>query len=429
MSIESIYQTFLKSSGVCTDTRQLKSGNLFFALKGPNFNANSFAKQAIELGAIAVVVDEPTDSSNTQIISVENTLITLQNLATHHRLQAKAIVIALTGSNGKTTTKELLNSVLRTTYKTVATIGNLNNHIGVPLTLLRIKPDTEIAIIEMGANHQKEITQLCNIALPDMGLITNVGKAHLEGFGGFEGVIKGKTEMYDFLKNKHRFIFYNADNEYLAPLCRNYADKLSYGAMHADVTGQLINDTPITIKWQNKNDTYDVKMQLVGLYNFENVLAAIAVGIKLKVPPAQINNGLVAYVSENQRSQLIQKQSNTILLDAYNANPTSMKAALSNFNKNYKAPHMIFLGDMYELGADEYMEHQAIINQLIAYDFETVVLVGKRFGLFTDKIKAHFFNTSIEACQWAKQQNITQTNILIKGSRSSAMEKVLDAFA
>jgi UDP-N-acetylmuramoyl-tripeptide--D-alanyl-D-alanine ligase len=200
MSIESIYQTFLKSSGVCTDTRQLKSGNLFFALKGPNFNANSFAKQAIELGAIAVVVDEPTDSSNTQIISVENTLITLQNLATHHRLQAKAIVIALTGSNGKTTTKELLNSVLRTTYKTVATIGNLNNHIGVPLTLLRIKPDTEIAIIEMGANHQKEITQLCNIALPDMGLITNVGKAHLEGFGGFEGVIKGKTEMYDFLK-------------------------------------------------------------------------------------------------------------------------------------------------------------------------------------------------------------------------------------
>lgn len=429
MYIETLYQIFLNSTGICTDTRQLKEGNLYFALRGPNYNANSFAMQAVKSGAIAAVVDEANYAVPNQIYKVDDTLNVLQALARYHRMQMKAKVVALTGSNGKTTTKELMYAVVSRHYKTIATIGNLNNHIGVPLTLLRIEADTEIAIIEMGANHQNEIKHLCEIANPDMGLITNVGKAHLEGFGGFEGVIKGKTELYDYLKKHQRFVFFNSDNKYLAPYCANYSYKLSYGNSQSDITGTLLADTPIKLTWQYNQINYQVLMQLVGAYNFENILAAIAVGVKLKVPENKINEGLASYIPSNQRSQVININSNTILLDAYNANPTSMQAALINFDKNYVAPKVVFLGDMYELGAEEYREHEAIVNLLITSDFSTIVLVGKRFGQFTDKINAHFFSTSEEACKWAELQNITKSNVFIKGSRSSAMEKVMAAFA
>lgn len=428
--IESLYQLFLKSNLVSTDTRDIKKGSIFFSLKGPNYNANHFALEALKLGAAYSVIDEDIHNNDDRLFKVDDALIALQQLAKHHRKQMGIPVLAVTGSNGKTTTKELLNCVLNKKYQTLATIGNLNNHIGVPLTLLRIDKTTEFAIIEMGANHQKEIEQLCDIALPTHGLITNVGKAHLEGFGGFDGVIKGKTEMYTFLKNNNGIIFCNSDNTWLTPNCKDYLNVYYYGTTNtSEVQGNLISDHDyLTIEWKNKNNPNKTlaKTQIPGRYNFENIMAAIAVGNYFGIDSEKIKKAIESYTSNNQRSQLIQKSNNTIMLDAYNANPTSMEAAIKNFDSNFKQPKIVLLGDMYELGEDENIEHKRIVDILNQSDFKQVILVGQRFKRHKEYINALFFDNSLLASEWIKSQHFTGCNILIKGSRSSKMEVVLD---
>lgn len=428
--ISQLYQLFLKSKTVSTDTRNIVKNSMFFSLKGPNFNANTFALEALSLGASYAVIDEAINSNDERLIKVDDVLSTLQQLATYHRQQHKIPVLAVTGSNGKTTTKELLHCVLSKKYKTLATIGNLNNHVGVPLTLLRLDNTIEFAIIEMGANHQKEIELLANIAQPTHGLITNIGKAHLEGFGGFEGVIKGKTELYTFLKNTDGLIFCNADNSWLQPKCTDYTHVYYYGTKtDCNVQGKLLSDHDLlTLEWltDNMKKPSIVHTQIAGGYNFENILVAIAVGNFFDIESQKINAAVESYVANNQRSQIIQKSGNTIMLDAYNANPTSMEAAIKNFAANFNAPKMVLLGDMYELGDEEDKEHQRIIDLLNQFDFNQIVMVGTRFKKQQEFINALFFDNSLQARDWIKSQKLTGYNILIKGSRSSKMEVTLE---
>ena len=428
--IERLHQLFLRTYLVSIDSRNIKKGSVFFALKGPSFNANHFALEALNMGAAFAVIDEEVNSSDNRLFRVDNVLTALQQLAAYHRKQFNIPVIAVTGSNGKTTTKELLNCVLSKKYKTIATIGNLNNHIGVPLTLLRIDKTVELAIIEMGANHQKEIELLCNIAEPTHGLITNVGKAHLEGFGGFEGVIKGKTEMYIFLKQNNGFLFCNADNTWLAPNCKEYKSVCFYGTSDkSDVEGTLLSDHDfLSLAWKNKTaqQTVLIHSQIPGRYNFENIMAAIAVGNHFEVDSQKIKDAIENYSSDNQRSQIIHKAGNTIMLDAYNANPTSMEVAIKNFETNFNPPKIVLLGDMFELGAEEDFEHKRIIDLINNCNFISVILVGQRFKRQQEFINALFFDNSLQACEWIKTQQFTGHNILIKGSRSSKMELVLD---
>ncbi|MEO8150768.1 MAG: UDP-N-acetylmuramoyl-tripeptide--D-alanyl-D-alanine ligase [Bacteroidia bacterium] len=427
--IEHLYQKFTETGKVCTDTRNIIQGSIFFALKGPNFNANLFAIEALNRGAAFAVIDEDINVSDNRLILVDDVLTALQQLATYHRKKFDIPVIAVTGTNGKTTTKELLKRVLSKKYNTLATVGNLNNHIGVPLTLLSIDKTTTAAVIEMGANHQKEIEMLCKIAEPTHGLITNVGKAHLEGFGSFEGVIKGKTEMYTYLKNSKGVIFCNYDNQLLQPLCAGYDKVFYYGTSDmADIKGTLLNeDSFLKLKWRQKKTAteYDVSTQIAGRYNFENLLAALAVGCYFNVEAELINNAIETYIPSDQRSQLIKKGSTSIMLDAYNANPTSMREAILNFDKNFVSPKIVLLGDMFELGNDELEEHRQLIMLLKECNFNKVVLVGERFAVHKGLIDALFFENSKQAGQWLSQQNISNTNILIKGSRGSKMELVL----
>lgn len=428
--IEELYQKFQETKKVCTDTRNIIPDSIFFALKGPNFNANHFALDALKAGAAYAVIDEDINATDARLIKVDDTLLALQQLATHHLRQLHIPVIAITGSNGKTTTKELVRCVLSTTYRTLATTGNLNNHIGVPLTLLSIDDTIEVAVIEMGANHQKEIEQLCAIAEPGYGLITNVGKAHLEGFGGFEGVIKGKTEMYDYLKKNDGVIFCNRDNQWLQPLCSNYNKVFYYGTdANAEVTGKLIaDDLFLKVEWSSKQQPHlqNIQTQLAGSYNFENILAAIAVGDYFKIEAGKINEAIAGYLPANQRSQILHRGNTTIMLDAYNANPTSMHEAIVNFDKNFAAPKMVLLGDMFELGADESAEHKRIIELLNQCNFDKIVLVGKRFAEHKAFTNALFFDNSTQARDWLKTQVLDGVSILIKGSRSSKMELVLE---
>ena len=420
MTIPQLYQLYLQHPTVTTDTRSIKTDSVFFALKGNNFNGNTFAAKALELGAAYVVIDEPAFYINEKTILVTDVLTTLQQLAKHHRQQFTCPFIAITGSNGKTTSKELLQAVLATTYITYYTYGNLNNHIGVPLTLLSVQPNAQMVIIEMGANHQKEIESYCQYTLPTHGVITNCGKAHLEGFGGVEGVKKGKGELFDYLKASSGTAFIYNDYDYLQTMSTGIIEIFTYGTLNANIVGTIINAEPfLQINFLGES----LQTNLVGSYNLPNVLMAIAIGTYFKVAKANIFAAIAAYTPSNSRSQLVVQGTNNIILDAYNANPSSMALAISNIANATATNKVLVLGAMAELGSESIAEHQQIINQINTQQWHTVALVGGDFCNLPHRYNS--FKTAAEAALWYQQQNFTNCTILIKGSRSMAMEKVV----
>ncbi len=415
MNIEQLYKIYNDSFLIDTDTRKIRKNSLFFALKGPNFNGNEFAKTALEKGAAYSIVDEKKYQTNTNIIYVDNVLKTLQKLANYHRKQLSIPIIALTGSNGKTTTKELIYTVLKQKFKTRATLGNLNNHIGVPLTLLSIKKEDEIAIVEMGANHLKEIEFLCTIANPDFGYITNFGKAHLEGFGGVEGVIKGKSELYNYLLQHHKTAFVNAKDAIQLEKTANINRIL----FKKDI--QFLDANPfVRINYQKTQ----IQTKLLGAYNFNNIAAAITIGAYFGVEQTAIKNAIENYTPTNNRSQVIKTAKNTIILDAYNANPTSMQVALESFKNLDAEKKILVLGDMFELGADSLKEHQNIVNTVEKLGFKQAIFVGNHFAkATTEKLQ---FITFEEVKQYFVKNTTEQYTILIKGSRGMALERLLE---
>jgi UDP-N-acetylmuramoyl-tripeptide--D-alanyl-D-alanine ligase len=425
MTIEQLYGIYRKYPSVQTDTRKLSPGDLYFALKGPSFNGNNFAKQALEKGAVYAIIDEKEYATDDRMIVVGDTLETLQQLARHHRQQFNIPVIAITGSNGKTTTKELIHAVLSTTYKTYTTKGNLNNHIGIPLTLLSVKDDAEMVVIEMGANHQKEIENYCRYVLPTHGLITNCGKAHLEGFGGIEGVKKGKGELFDFLRENKGTAFIMNDYSYLQRMSSGIQTVISYGTVEADVVGKLSQTEPFLSLFIEKGADIDLlETHLVGDYNLPNILAAVTVGKFFRVKEENIKMAIDAYHPSNSRSQLIEKDGNKIILDAYNANPSSMKVAIENFARMHADKKILMLGAMAELGEYSLKEHEDLVQMINRNPWKEVVLVGGDFLKTTNDFKK--FSTSAEAGKWLSEQKFRDAYILIKGSRSMQMEKVLE---
>ena len=426
-SIEALYTIYCAHPSVVTDTRKLQQGDLYFALKGPNFNGNTFALAALEAGAAFAIVDEVIANSGSyqdRIVVVEDVLTTLQQLAKYHRQQFNIPFIAITGSNGKTTTKELVYTVLASHFKTYTTQGNLNNHIGVPLTLLSIPKDAEMAVIEMGANHQKEIESYCTYTLPTFGMITNCGKAHLEGFGGVEGVKKGKGELYDFLRAQNGTAFMMADYDYLQTMSQGINHIIGYGQYSGQIQGEAMDaDGMLTVKI-NKGISLDtIQTHLVGNYNLPNVLAAVTIGQHFKVPNEKIKSAIGNYIPTNSRSQLVQWQNNEVILDAYNANPSSMKLAVDNFATLNKANKVVCLGGMRELGTDTLMEHQILIDQLKQNNWSEVVLVGSEFKNCTHDY--HYFDTVIQAKAWLSAQQLQGCTLLIKGSRGIQMEQLI----
>lgn len=392
---------------------------MFFALKGENFNGNKFAKKAINDGAAFAIIDEKEFKLNDQYILVDNVLSALQNLATLHRKTLNIPIISLTGSNGKTTTKELINAVLSKKYRTTATIGNLNNHIGVPLTLLNMTKHTEIGIVEMGANHQKEIEFLSNIARPDYGLITNFGKAHLEGFGSIEGVIKGKSELYDYLKANDKNIFVNVNDEIQIRQASDYDKVLKFGTQ----TKLLIAQPYISIKYKNET----IKTHLTGAYNYDNVCVAIAIGEQFNVATNDIINAIANFIPNNNRSQIIERNGHQIILDAYNANPTSMIAALSNFDQLNNKNKIVILGDMFELGSEASSEHQNIADYVKSIVLEHSILVGENFyDTKTKHDRISYFKSFEDLKNNIENFKLENNLILIKGSRGMALERILD---
>jgi UDP-N-acetylmuramoyl-tripeptide--D-alanyl-D-alanine ligase len=423
-SIEKLYHIYLEHPFVQTDTRKLCAGELFFALKGANFNGNLFAAEALERGAIAVIVDEDTPFQDDRIIRTNNVLETLQELAGYHRRQFKIPFLAITGSNGKTTTKELIHAVLSSRFKTYTTEGNLNNHIGIPLTLLKIRKDAEIAVVEMGANHQQEIAGYCRYVQPTHGLINNIGKAHLEGFGGIEGVKKGKGELYDNLRNSGGCIFINSDLDYLEDMSRGIEKRYRYGTGDADIIGSILSNQPfLTVQIKQPESVGTIHTHLVGDYNLPNVLAAVAVGTYFNVPAEKIREALEAYTPSNSRSQLIHWNSNEIILDAYNANPSSMKAAIQNFVHYPGRNKILMLGAMAELGDESIAEHRQLVELIGQIKWSEVVLVGGDFGNIDHPYM--YFPDSDLAAQWFEKQHMKDSTILIKGSRSGKMEKII----
>ena len=424
-TINTLHSLFLKYPVVSTDTRKIAPNSIFFALRGENFDANTFTKEALEKGAKYVVIDNKDYFIDERTLLVENSLVALQELAKFHRLYLGLPIIALTGSNGKTTTKELIHFVLSKKYNTLATIGNLNNHIGVPLTLLRFTKDTEIGIVEMGANHQKEIEFLCKIAQPDYGYITNFGKAHLEGFGGVEGVIKGKSEMYDYLKNNNKLIFVNLDDTIQNQKTENLKRfSFTVNASQADVKITGVEANPM-VKIAYNNLT--INSQLIGIYNANNINAAITIGNYFKVSDELIKEAIENYIPENNRSQLILKNGNEIILDAYNANPSSMAAAITNLIQLEKKNKIAILGDMFELGNESLLEHKKIIALLENETSISTYFIGKDF--FKNQIhNTHMsFFEDFESFSVFLKTNLPNNNLLlIKGSRGMALEKTLD---
>jgi UDP-N-acetylmuramoyl-tripeptide--D-alanyl-D-alanine ligase len=430
MTIPELYSLYLQHPQICTDTRKIISGCMFFALKGDNFNGNVYAKQALELGASFTIIDERSFCVNDSYILVEDVLTTLQNLATYHRKQLKIPVIGLTGSNGKTTTKELINAVLSQKFKTSATVGNLNNHIGVPLTLLAIPADTEIAIVEMGANHQKEIEMLSNICKPNYGLITNVGKAHLEGFGGFEGVKKGKGELYNFLENSAGTLFLNTDNPHLKEMMadKKFKETITYGTDTSNyLSGKLIAYDPfLSVEWHSGQITSSVKSNLTGSYNFENILVAIAIGLKFGLAADEINTGIANYHPQNSRSQIIKTSHNTVIGDYYNANPSSMLAAIKNINQLKADKKVLILGDMFELGVEAEQEHSNVIVDALRYNINECIFIGKEFVKASKSAQAKFFETTAEAEKYLNKYPIRNALVLLKGSRGMKLENLMN---
>jgi len=424
MNISHIHNLFLECNSVSIDTRKIEPGSLFVAIKGEKFDANTFAKEALEKGASYVIIDNQIYYVDKRTIVVEDSLVALQELAKYHRQYLKLPIIALTGSNGKTTTKELINVVLSKKFKTKATVGNLNNHIGVPLTLLSFDSETEIGIVEMGANHQKEIEFLCELALPDYGYITNFGKAHLEGFGGVEGVIKGKSEMYNYIAANSKLAFINLEDKIQVEKSKAF-QYYSFGVNkdNANVNISSIKANPfVEIHFS------DLKIQthLIGLYNANNINAALTIGKYFGVENADIRAALESYIPENNRSQLLTKESNQIILDAYNANPSSMAVAIENFLQLDDSNKMLILGDMFELGEDSFNEHKAIVNLLLNQKDVTVYFVGKEFFKHQSISNGlHFFETFDDFSECLKGLKIENSSILIKGSRGMALERTL----
>jgi UDP-N-acetylmuramoyl-tripeptide--D-alanyl-D-alanine ligase len=426
MEIESLYQLFLQSNGVCTDTRTLQSNQLYFALKGDNFNGNKFALEAFKNGALACVVDEELGESHDKIIRVENALSALQELAKHHRLQFSIPIIVLTGSNGKTTTKELVAAVLEKKYNVHYTKGNFNNHIGIPLTLLQMQKDTEIAVIEMGANHQREIAAYCEYILPDFGLITNIGKAHLEGFGGEEGVLKGKTELYQYIGKKGGRIFVNDQCGKLTAKSSEFLQAeniIFYGKKATSfVNAENIESSSFL---QLKYHDLIIKTQLAGGYNFDNVVAAICIGNFFGVKNNDIADALSSYEPTNNRSELKSDGKNTYILDAYNANPSSMIASLEAFEKPSYNNKIVIIGEMMELGEYSEQEHKAIADKVFAMQLEKKIFVGKQFEFLQSNSDVLFFESTDRLKEWLPSQNFTNKTILLKGSRKNKLESIV----
>ena len=418
MKIKDIYTLYSKHFLVDTDTRNIRKNTIFFALKGSNFNGNEFAEKALNLGAIYSIVDDKKHQTSTNIILVDDVLKTLQQLANYHRKQLNIPIIGLTGSNGKTTTKELINAVLTEKYRTTATKGNLNNHIGVPLTLLSMTPKTEIGIVEMGANHLKEIEFLCSITEPDFGYITNFGKAHLEGFGSLEGVIEGKSELYNYLQTNNKIAFVNPDDAIQVEKTKKIKT-ISFDT--EDV--KFIEANPFVRL--SFSDT-QIQSHLIGKYNYTNILAAITIGHYFKVSSENIKEAIETYIPTNNRSQIIETD-NKIILDAYNANPTSMKAALENFAILEATDKTVILGDMFELGKDSCKEHQAIADLSTELNFENTFLVGENF--YQTKTKKHQFKSYDDLERYIINHPIKNHSILIKGSRGMRLERILTSFS
>lgn len=425
MNIQDIHNLFLQCKSVSIDTRKIEKDSMFFAIKGENFDANTFAVKALELGALFVVVDNASYVIDERTILVENSLESLQALAKFHRAYLKLPIIALTGSNGKTTTKELINVVIAKKYKTKATVGNLNNHIGVPLTLLSFTKDTEIGIVEMGANHKKEIEFLCEIAQPDFGYITNFGKAHLEGFGGVEGVIQGKSEMYEYLAKNDKLVFVNLEDPIQIEKSAGIKS-FTFGInnTNADLKINSIKANPFVVI---DYDNFSVESHLIGLYNANNINAAIAIGYYFKVEEEDMKQAIETYIPENNRSQLLRIDSNQIILDAYNANPSSMAVAITNFLQLENQNKVMILGDMFELGDESKQEHKLIVDSLLNQNKSECYLIGKSF--YENKVaqeNIQFFETFDAFVVHLKTIHFKDNTILIKGSRGMALERTLE---
>lgn len=425
MNIDELYALYREYPSVKTDTRKLVQGDLFFALKGPTFNGNAFAQKAIDDGASYAIIDEAAFEIPQKTILVTDVLTTLQELAKFHRSTFNIPFIAITGSNGKTTTKELVHAVLSSHFKTYTTEGNLNNQIGIPLTLLKVKKDAELAVIEMGANHLKEIESYCQYTMPTHGIITNVGKAHLEGFGGAEGVKKAKGELFDYLRVHEGTAFVMWDYDYLREMSIGIPVIKKYGQTAGDITGDIIQSDPfLEVAITRGADIASIQTRLVGTYNLPNVLAAVAIGKHFNVPDRDIKDAIEAYTPSNSRSQMMEKDSNKIILDAYNANPNSMKSAIENFAQMQGAGKVLILGAMAELGGDSLEEHRLIIELISKYSWKNVVLVGGDFLKIPHSYIS--FTNSGEAGKWFHQQHFRNSLLLVKGSRSMQMERILD---
>ena len=425
MDIPALYQLYLKSKKISTDTRQIEQGSIFFALKGPTFNANTFAAEALSKGAGFAVVDDSAYANNEKIILVNDTLETLQALARHHRQQLSIPVIGLTGSNGKTTSKELVNAVLSKKFKTLATKGNLNNHIGVPLTILSIDPSVEIAIIEMGANHVGEIALLSSIALPTHGFITNIGKAHIGTFGGFENIIRGKSELYQHLINASGTVFINSQNPKLFNMAKRFINPVFYPAKGDYYSCELVEADPfVGVKAENGKVIYT---QITGAYNVENIAVALCIGKFFGVPEKESNQAIAEYLPGNMRSQIIKRETNIIILDAYNANPSSMQAAIENL-ASMKAPKKVaIVGDMFELEEEAEAEHRNLGKLLKAKNFDQVYLCGKLSRFAKEEYSmANHFETKELLVEELRKNPIQQATILVKASRGIGLETILE---
>ena len=427
IQIEELHRLFMTcQQSICTDTRKISEGSIFFALKGPNFNGNTFALNAIEAGARYAITDEIT-AEHPQILMVQDVLKTLQDLANYHRKQLKAKILGIGGSNGKTTTKELVSAVLSTQYKIEFTKGNLNNHIGVPLTLLAIKSDCEIAVIELGANHIGDIAELCQIAEPDLGIITNIGKEHLEGFGSIEGVAQAESELYDFLVKNHGHAFVNADDLWLNNMSKRIENKTTY-SIHSTAVNYAIKGLHVIPSIAFEYAENKMVSPLMGEHNLQNIAAAIAIGSYFKIEITNLAKGIAAYAPTNNRSQIIHtERSNTILLDAYNANPSSVESAIHTFEKMNDQKQLMLIGDMFELGDHAAQEHLSIAKLCASFSDIETILVGHDF--YTTQIEGiQLFENKAAAMDYVKQKTYSHYNVLIKGSRGMKMEDFKNLF-
>lgn len=423
--IENLYSEFLKSTGISTDTRSIEKGNIFFALKGPHFNANAFAEKALEKGAALAVIDDHAFAIPKKTILVEDVLTTLQRLAGYHRDQFDIPVLAITGSNGKTTTKELAYAVLSEKYRVTATRGNLNNHIGVPLTLLSIDKSTELAIIEMGANRLGEISMLCGIARPTHGLITNIGRAHTGLFGGFDGVVRAKSELYDHLLKNNGIVFINQRQDILMNMAKRFRDPILYPGRGGYYQCTFIDARPY-VKLKTEEGRI-LSSNLIGAYNFDNIATALCLGKYFGVDPAKAQQAIESYIPQNNRSQIIKKDHVTIMLDAYNANPSSMQAALEAFSALPGRKKAVILGDMFELGDDSPAEHAQIGQLASKYDFVKKIFVGKDMQYAAENAgKSLYFEDKPSLITYLKETPFDEYTILIKGSRGMALEELVD---